>query len=39
MVSSGILVKGKIWKILVDAKYNTYNPNIFAYREAGSSNF
>jgi hypothetical protein len=30
---------GKIWKMLVDAKYNTYNPNIFACREAGSSNF
>jgi hypothetical protein len=24
---------GKIWKLLVDAKYNTCNPNIFACRE------
>jgi hypothetical protein len=30
---------GKIWKMLVEAKYNTCKPNIFACKEAGSSNF
>jgi hypothetical protein len=30
---------GKFWKLLVDAKYNTCNPNIFPCRETGSSNF
>jgi hypothetical protein len=30
---------GKIKKLIVDAKYNTCNPNIFTCREAGSSKF
>jgi hypothetical protein len=29
----------KLWKQLVDSKYNTNSPNIFTYREVGSSNF
>jgi hypothetical protein len=31
--------KEKIWKQLVDYKYNTNNPNIFTCREVGASNF
>jgi hypothetical protein len=30
---------GKIWKNLVDFKYNTHSPNIFACRDARASNF
>jgi hypothetical protein len=30
---------GNFWKMLIDAKYNTCSPNIFACREAGSSKF
>jgi hypothetical protein len=29
----------KIWRQLVDYKYNTANPNIFTCRELDSSNF
>jgi hypothetical protein len=31
--------KEKIWKLLVDFKYNTSNPNIFTCRSSGVSNF
>jgi hypothetical protein len=31
--------KEKIWRQLVDFKYNTSNPNLFTCRESGSSNF
>jgi hypothetical protein len=31
--------KGKIWKMLIDFKYNTSNPNIFTYKNSGVSNF
>jgi hypothetical protein len=30
---------GKIWKMLVDYKYNIKNHNLFTYRETGVSNF
>ena len=30
---------GKLWKTMVDAKYNTQNPNIFCSRTVGVSNF
>jgi hypothetical protein len=30
---------GKIWKALIDFKYNTSNPNILSCREVGASNF
>jgi hypothetical protein len=30
---------GKIWKALIDFKYNTNNPNILSCREVGASNF
>jgi hypothetical protein len=30
---------GKIWKMLIDHKYNTRNPNLFTYGEIGVSNF
>jgi hypothetical protein len=29
----------KIWKILIDFKYNTGSPNLFTCRESGGSNF
>jgi hypothetical protein len=29
----------KIWKQLIDFKYNTSSPNIFTCRENGASNF
>jgi hypothetical protein len=31
--------KGKIWKQLIDFKYETYRPNQFTCRETGASNF
>jgi hypothetical protein len=31
--------KGKNWKLLIDFKYNTSNPNIFTCRSNGVSNF
>jgi hypothetical protein len=31
--------EGKIWKALVDFKYNTSNPNILSYRDVGASIF
>jgi hypothetical protein len=31
--------KDKIWKMLIKYKYNTRNPNLFACRENGVSNF
>jgi hypothetical protein len=31
--------KEKIWRQLVDFKYNTSNPNLFTCRESGFSNF
>jgi hypothetical protein len=31
--------KGKIWKMLIDFKYNTSNPNIFTCKNSGVSNF
>jgi hypothetical protein len=37
MVSVAQIVK--LWKRLVDFKYNNNNPNIFACRETGTSNF
>jgi hypothetical protein len=30
---------GKIWKELIDFKYNTYSPNLFMCRDSGASNF
>jgi hypothetical protein len=33
------LDQDKIWKDLVDYKYNTFNPNIFTCKELGASNF
>jgi hypothetical protein len=31
--------EGKLWKALVDFKYNTINPNILSCRDVGASNF
>jgi hypothetical protein len=31
--------KEKIWKMLVDFKYKTCNPNVLACRDVGASNF
>jgi hypothetical protein len=31
--------QGKIWKDLVDFKFNTSNHNIFTIRDIGASNF
>jgi hypothetical protein len=31
--------KGKIWKELIDFKYDTDRPNIFTCRDVGASNF
>jgi hypothetical protein len=30
---------GKIWKELIDFKYNTYSPNLFMCNDSGASNF
>jgi hypothetical protein len=39
MVKRYSLDDGKLWKNLVDFKYNNNNPNIFTCSETGASNF
>jgi hypothetical protein len=34
-----VVGKDNIWKMLIDFKYNTCNPNIFICKDSGASNF